>query len=167
MSTDDSTKTDQPDVRKKRIDQALALLWIVAGIVIAAQTRVLKYMGEYGPGPGFLPSWLAGGFILLGVIIFVQATFSRKEIEAITLPNKHSAWQMVLVMLGFFSFVFLAERVGFILCVGLLFLFLLTVVEKKRWKFSLAAALISMLLFWIIFEKGLKLHLPMGVLEWL
>jgi hypothetical protein len=122
-------------------------------------------MAEYGPGPGFLPSWLAGGFILMGVIIFAQVTYSRKQVEPLALPDNRSARQMFLVMIGYFSFVFLADRIGFILCVGFLFLFLLTAVEKKGWKFSFAAAFTSILLFWIIFEMVLKLHLPMGILE--
>jgi len=39
----------------------------------------------------------------------------------------------------------------------------LTVVEKKKWKFSLAIAIINALLFWAVFELGFELRLPPGL----
>jgi hypothetical protein len=36
----------------------------------------------------------------------------RKEKEGVSLPNKHAAWQMFLVMFGFFAFVFFAGRLA-------------------------------------------------------
>ena len=144
----------------------MALPWVAVGVVVIIQSRNLKYMAEYGPGPGFLPFWLGVGFILLGLVLLAQVTFSRKEEEEnFSPPSKNAAWQMFLVMFGFFGFVFLAEKVGFILCIGLLFFFLLTVVEKKGWKFSMTISIINALVFWAIFEVGLSLRLPLGLLD--
>ena len=95
-----------------------------------------------------------------------RAIFSRKDKEEdISLPSKYAALQMSLVMVGFFGFVFLGDKIGFLPCIGLMFLFLLAIVERRGWKFSLAVALISTLFFWVVFEVGLNLGLPLGLLD--
>jgi putative tricarboxylic transport membrane protein len=165
MSAVNAKEVHQPNPMGHWGNQVFALLWVVVGIIVLIQTRDLKFMAEYGPGPGFLPFWLGLGAISLGLVLLAQVTFSRKEKEVISLPSKYAAWQMFLVMFGFFMFVILAEKVGFLFCIGLLFLFLLVVVERKGWKFSLAIAIINTLIFWAIFELGLKLQLPAGLLD--
>ncbi len=165
MSAGNSKKVHQRGTVAQRVDQVSALVWVVVGIVVIIQSKGLKYMEEYGPGPGFLPFWLGMGLILLGLALLVQVTFSRKEKEDISLPSKYAAWQMFLVMLGYFGFSFLGEKLGFLLCIGLLFLFLLVVVERRGWKFSLAISIISTFAFWAVFELGLQMRLPMGFLE--
>ncbi len=162
MSADNSEKVHYQGTLKQRVNQILALLWIGVGVVIIIQSQDLKYFAEYGPGPGFLPFWLGVAFILLGLVMLAQFSFSHKEGEPLEPPSKHAAWQMFLVMFGFFMFVFLADKVGFLLSIGLLFIFLLVFVERKGWKFSLAMAIINTLIFWAIFELGLQQRLPTG-----
>lgn len=167
MQEDNSGRIHQSVTTELRVNQVFALLWVVVGIVVLIQSWDLKYMAEYGPGPGFLPLWLGFSFILIGFLVFAQITLSNKEKdkEVLSLPSKRAAWQMFLVMLAFFGFVFLAERLGFLLCLGLLFFFLLVVVERKGLKFSLALSIINTLIFWAIFELGLQLRLPSGLLD--
>jgi putative tricarboxylic transport membrane protein len=165
MPADNAKKMYQPGTIEYRGNQIFALLWVFIGVAVLIQTRHLEYMAEYGPGSGFLPFWLGVGFIVLGLVLLGQVTFSRKKREILSLPSKHAAWQMFLVMLGFFTFVFLGDKVGFLPCIGLLFLFLLIVVERKGWRFSLAISIISTLIFWSIFELGLRLRLPPGLLD--
>jgi putative tricarboxylic transport membrane protein len=165
MSVGKSKEGHQGVPLEQRINQVLAILWVVVGAVVVTQARDLEYVAEYGPGPGFLPYWLGVGFILLGLALLAQVTFRRQEKETLSLPSKHAAWQMFLVMLGFFGFVLLGEKVGFLIGIGLLFLFLLSAVERKGWKVSLAISLINTLVFWAIFELGLSLRLPPGLLD--
>lgn len=165
MSEDNSKKVYQRGTVKQRANQVLAFLWVVVGVVVIIQSRDLKYLAEYGPGPGFLPFWLGVGFIVLGIVLLAQVTFSSREKEDLSLPSKYAAWQMFLVMGGYFGFVFFADKVGFLLCIGLMYLFLLVVVERKGWWFSLALSVGSALFFWVIFELLLALRLPIGFLD--
>ncbi len=165
MSAEKSKEGHSGVTLEQRVNQIFAVLWVLMGVVVVTQARDLEYVAEYGPGPGFLPYWLGVGFILLGLGLLAQVTFRRQGKEALSLPSKHAAGQMFLVMLGFFVFVLLGEKVGFLLSIGLLFLFLLSVVERKGWKASLAISLINTLVFWAIFELGLSLRLPPGLLD--
>ena len=163
---DSSKKSQQTSFRKDRVEIVFAILFLVFGIVVILGSRDLPYMGEYGPGAAFLPIYLGIGIILLSLALLVRFIFIRRyREEDFLLPSRNAARQIVLVMLGLFGFVFLADKVGFLLCIGLLFFFILYFVEQRRWKFSLAISLISFILFWVIFELGLKLRLPPGLLD--
>jgi putative tricarboxylic transport membrane protein len=165
MAGDDSVRENQTGNHRKRIDQVLALVWLALGAMFVIQSRDLQYMAEYGPGPGFLPFWLGVGMTIVGGILLAQVTLSRAEGGDISLPKGVAARQMVLVMAGYFAFVFLSDKIGFILCTGLLFFFLLTAVERKGWKFSLAIAVLNAVIYWTIFELAFEVNLPPGLLE--
>ncbi len=151
-------------LRACRADQISALLWVIGGIVVILQTRELDYAGEYGVGAGFLPFWLGVCVIIFGVALFAKATFLTGKAEFVELPTRYAAWQIVLVFVGIFGLILLAERIGFIICIGLLFFFLLVFVERRDWKFALIFAFASPLVFWTIFEWALELRLPPGLL---
>jgi uncharacterized membrane protein len=59
------------------------------------------------------------------------------------------------------------ERLGFLIVTLLLFIFLLGVVEKKRWSFAVLVSLIVTAMAYLVFEKGLQSQLPAGLLEFL
>jgi putative tricarboxylic transport membrane protein len=152
-------------LRTYRADQLSALLWMGVGTLILRQSRELDYMAEYGPGPGFLPFWLGAGVIALGIALLAKATFWNEKSEKTELPTRHAATQLILVCAGIFGLALLASTVGFIICIGLLFFCLLFFVERRGWKFSLIMAIASPLALWLVFELGLDLRLPQGLLD--
>ncbi len=165
MSQDHEAKRARPLPRTFRIDQIFALLWLVVGVVVIQQSQELEYMAEYGPGPGFLPFWLGVGFILFGLALLVKATASGKKDEIMEIPTRRAVYQLLLVLATILGLAMLAETIGFIIYIGLMFYFLLAFVEHQGWKFSLIMGLSSAVVFWVIFELGLELRLPLGLLE--
>ncbi|MBI3067595.1 MAG: tripartite tricarboxylate transporter TctB family protein [Betaproteobacteria bacterium] len=155
---------DRSANRKRRIDQFSALVWLAAGATVVTEARTLEYTSEFGPGPGFFPFWLGLVVIALGLALLVKSAFRPTNGEELALPGRYAVRQMFLVMASFFGFVFLAEPVGFLLGIGLLFLFLLVFVERRGWKFSLAVSVVSTLAFWVVFDRALQLQLPRGLL---
>jgi hypothetical protein len=57
------------------------------------------------------------------------------------------------------------EKLGFIPTTLLLFIFLLGVVEKKKWFFTISTSVVVTALTYLIFEIWLKSQLPKGFLE--
>jgi putative tricarboxylic transport membrane protein len=165
MSASNSKKLHRHAGTEQRVNQVVALLWIAVGIVVLIQCRGLTYMKGYGPGPGFMVFWLGVAFIVLGLALLAQVTFRPNASDSFSVPGKHEGSQLLLVMLGLFGFVFLADKIGFILCLEFLFLYLLLVVERKRLRFSLGISTLFTLSFLAIFELGLKLRLPPGLFD--
>jgi hypothetical protein len=150
---------------ERRADQVLAAIWIVVGIVVLVQAQSLPYMSRFGPGSGFLIVWLGIGFIAFGLLLLAQVTLRAPRKRAFTLPDAESAWRMILIMAGFFVFVYFADRLGFLFCIGLLSFFLLLVVERKGPIPSLVMAVLITAGFWAVFELGLQMRLPLGILD--
>ncbi len=148
----------------RRIDQFSALIWLAVGAVVVQQATGMEYMSKYGPGAGFFPFWLGVAVMAGSIGLFAEATHLRGGKGAVSVPTRQAAIQMLLVIVAFFGFVYLADKAGFLVSVGLLFLFLLRVVERRGWRLSLSITAASVLILWAIFEFGLKLRLPKGFL---
>jgi hypothetical protein len=56
---------------------------------------------------------------------------------------------------------------GFLIVTLLLFLFLLGVIEKKRWPFAVLVSLIVTVASYLVFEIALQSQLPKGLMEFL
>lgn len=163
--SDNHDESSRSDFRAFRVDQISAFLWLIVGIVVVYQSQKLDYMAMYGPGPGFLPFWLGVGVIAIGLALLFKATFlGKKNNQIIEIPNRHATYQLILVIAAIFGFVLLAETIGFIISIGLLFFFVLLVVERRGWKISLIMAIVNPLFFWIIFELALDMRFPPGLL---
>jgi putative tricarboxylic transport membrane protein len=160
-----SDEPGQPTLAKQRVDQVSGLIWIAVGAFVLYHAWSLTYTDDYGPSAGFFPVWLGAIIVLLGVILLVKSTWLETEVEHLSFFSTHAVFQMGLIMAGLVGFILLIERVGFFLSVGLLFFFLLTAVERRGWKFSLAVAIVAGLALWGLFDVALKLQFPPGLLQ--
>jgi hypothetical protein len=59
------------------------------------------------------------------------------------------------------------EWLGFFISTLLLFVFLLGVIEKKKWWFAVGVSVIVTILSYLLFETGLQSQLPKGILGFL
>lgn len=151
-------------VSLNRVDQISAVIWFALGLLVVLNGRHLGYLAQFGPGPGFLPFWVGLAMVLLGVALFVKSV-ARPSDEVVDLPAAHPLMQMALVMASLAAFAFFAERLGFILCIFALFLFILIVVERRSIPTSVLTSIIAAGLFWWVFEYMLQMRLPPGLLR--
>lgn len=167
MSDQHTEKSPPVSILERHVDQISSILWISFGIFIITQSLKLDYTDDFGPSAGFFPFWLGVIAILLGGILAAQASFGRNKKQEVTIASKSAAVKMFMITVGLFAFFLLIERAGFFLSAGLLFLFLLFVVERRSLKYSLSAGVVSFFLLWLIFGVGLKLQLPMGFMKFM
>jgi len=59
------------------------------------------------------------------------------------------------------------ETVGFILMTLVLFIYLLGVIEKKKWVFTIFVSVIVTVIAYLVFEVWLQSQLPKGLLAFL
>jgi len=120
------------------------------------------------PGPGFLFFWTAFVMGILSLAVIIRAWTGKKPGESESpIFEKQNALKIILVLLALFLYAFFMEALGFIPITLLLFIFLLGMIEKKRWGFVILVSVAVTTASYLVFEIWLKSQLPKGILEFL
>jgi putative tricarboxylic transport membrane protein len=151
-----------------RADRISGIFWLCFSILIIIQSYRLGLGTLHQPGPGFLFFWVN---ILLGImslVILIRAWVNKKT-EGVqpALFGGQNISKIIFVLLSLFLYVILMETLGFLLVTLLLFIFLLGIIEKKRWLTTVFVSVVVTVISYLIFEIWLKSMLPKGLLEFL
>jgi hypothetical protein len=102
------------------------------------------------------------------VVILIRAWTEKKaEQPGIPIFGRQNALKVPLVLISVFLYAMLMETFGFVPLTLVLFLFLLGVVEKKRWPFTVFVSIVVTAGAYLIFEIWLRSQLPKGFLGFL
>ena len=149
-----------------RADLISGFFWLIFGCVFGIESYRLGLGSLRHPGPGFLFFWVSVFLVALSLAVLIQV---RRKRKAETSPREGakriSFKKIILVLLSVFVYALFMEKAGFILLTFLLFAFLLGVVERKGWVFTILTSAAVTLSAYLIFEVWLKTQLPMGVLK--
>ena len=151
-----------------RADWISGAFWFLFSLFIGYHSYRLGLGTLHMPGPGFLFFWTAV-FIAVLSLIDIWRSLKQAGVEEIRrgAAGRSKLTKVALVLLSLFLYVALVERLGFVPVTLLLFLFLLAVIEKKKWYFAVAASGLVTVFSYLIFEVALQSQLPKGVLEFL
>ena len=147
-------------------DRISGIFWLIFAVFVSIESYRLGLGTLYHPGPGFLFFWAAIVLGIMSLIILVRAWRNKEsEEDRIHLFGKLNIRKMILVMISVLLYALLMEKFGFIPITFLLFIFLLGVVEKKKWFFTISTSVLVTGITYLIFEIWLKSQLPKGFLE--
>jgi putative tricarboxylic transport membrane protein len=105
---------------------------------------------------------------IMSIVVFVRAWADKKaEAPGSSIFGKENILKIILVLLSLFLYAFFMETLGFIPITLLLFIFLLGMIEKKRWGFAVLVSVVVTGVSYLVFEIWLKSQLPKGLLEFL
>ena len=152
----------------EKADRASGLFWLIFSLFISYESRKLGLGTLHQPGPGFLFFWT--GIVTAILSLFVIAMSLRKlspEEAQEPIFGKGRVAKIVLVLISLFLYALLMERLGFLIVTLLFFIFLLGVIERKRWTLAVLVSLIVTAASYLVFEKALQSQLPKGLLEFL
>ena len=125
-------------------------------------TATLPSEGGYaGIGPNFIPGVVAGGIILLGVWLSIEA-FSggwRKKAEH---PEAFAPPPFLWVSGGLFAHMLLIGWAGFVIAGTVLFACVARGFGGRRWVRNVAVGLVLSLAIFVFFVKLLNVNLPGG-----
>jgi len=151
-----------------KADRISGLFWLLFSIFGSYHSYKLGLGTLYAPGPGFLFFWtgIVIGLLSLTVILASFRKLSDSKVKE-TIFGKGNVTKVPFVLVSLFLYCLLMERLGFLIVTLLLFLYLLGVIEKKRWSFTVVVSFIVTIISYLVFEVGLQSQLPKGLLEFL
>jgi putative tricarboxylic transport membrane protein len=134
-------------------------------LFIIYQSYKLGLGNLYQPGPGFLFFWAGIVVAIMALVVVLQSFRAQPEEEAKEAPTgKRATTKVVLVLVALFLYAVLMEYLGFFIVTFLLFMFLLGVIEKKKWWFAVVLSAGVTLFAYLLFETALQSQLPKGIL---
>jgi putative tricarboxylic transport membrane protein len=151
-----------------KADKISGFFWFFFGILVSIESDRLGLGTLHRPGPGFL-FFYTGIFISIMALIILTMAFITKTIEGAgaKIFGGKSIWKAVYVLIAIFLYALLMEPLGFIPVTLLLFLFVLGIIEKKRWILAILTSVAVTVAAYLIFETALQSQLPEGILGFL
>ena len=141
-------------------DRLTGLFFLVFSLYVCFESWRLGIGSFFRPGAGFFPfySSLLLGILALGLMLL---TFWRKLERGESWVNLGN---ILLVLLSMLGFALLLDWLGFLGTAFLFICFLLYVVERRGWLFSVGAAFLTSATCYVAFDLWLKAQLPAGIL---
>jgi putative tricarboxylic transport membrane protein len=140
------------------IDRVSGTFFILLGLFVIWERRVLPLGTPGNPGPGYFPLLLAVLLILFGVILFIRGKQST-PFRSVKWPEARTA----MAILGCCIFATLGmETIGYRVTMALILAFLFGILERlKIWQVLALTLSLALGSFWL-FDTFLKVPLPRG-----
>jgi putative tricarboxylic transport membrane protein len=137
------------------------IFWLVLSTAVCAESWRLHVGGVHAPGPGFLPFYTA---ILLGLLALISLLQTLKESKgpASEIWGGIQFGKLAILLGTLFLYVFLLDRLGFLLGTFLLLLVLFRIIEPYGWKTVLVSSLLTIAGTYFFFVILLESRLPRG-----
>jgi len=151
----------KPTGRKKAdLVSGIALTAFSAYIIL--QSLKMPITAEYSPGPGMFPLGLGLILLLLSISLIWDGINPKKADKASKFQNRQGLLASGLLILGLAGYAAAIATLGYVITTFLLVLFLMGVVVRDKIKTTVLTAICVTLLLYLIFDVGLKIHLPQG-----
>jgi len=163
-----------PTPQSRRVDigeMLLALGAIVFGILIVWQTTLIRLTPAYSKvGPRVIPYIVGAGLVIVGAWLAYEAFTGRaatgtaeSEDADPTLPTD---WRCIgLLALALIAYLFLIEPAGFIIASAVLFAWAAIAMGSRRYARDIVIGILLATALYLLFNRGLGLSLPAGILE--
>ena len=151
-----------------RADRVSGIFWLCFAVLVIIQSYHLGLGTLHKPGPGFLFFWVNIVLAIMSLIVLIRAWASKKEEgPQPSIFGTQNVRKIILVMVSLFLYALLMEVIGFIPVTLLLFIYLLGIIEKKKWFYTIFVSVVVTVISYLIFETWLQSQLPKGLLGFL
>lgn len=148
----------------RRADRiAGAVLLALSLAFSAAALKFYTYTGPGGPGSAFLPFWL--GLLMAALAVMLLAGALRSPDPGPEwLPHGEGRRRLLLVLGVTIALVALLKVLGMNLGTALFLIVLLRLLDRTPWPLTLAVAVLTTGLNYLVFTYWLRVPFPVGVL---
>src|ERR687897_1672615 len=163
-----------PSPTERRVDigeTLLALAAVVFGILIVWQATLIRLTPAYSKvGPRVIPYIVGAGLVVVGVWLAYEALTGRASAGSAESedadPTLPTDWRTVgLLVLALLAYLLLIERAGFIIASATLFVTAAFAMGSRRLARDIAIGIVLATVLYLVFNRGLGLSLPAGILE--
>lgn len=161
-----------PSSRHVDIGELLLALGAVAfGLLVIWQTTQIRVAPIYSTvGPRVIPYIVGAGLVLTGLWLAVEALTGRttagsaeSEDVDLSLPTD---WRTIsLLAVALIAYLLLIERAGFVIASAVLFVGAAYAMGSRRYVRDGVIGILLSVALYLLFNRGLGLDLPAGVLE--
>ncbi|MFB3885446.1 MAG: tripartite tricarboxylate transporter TctB family protein [Thermodesulfobacteriota bacterium] len=147
-------------------DLVSGIFWFSLGMTFSIWSLFYRVGSFLSPGPGLLPFILGILLIVFSLVLVVRglkAYRSKKAISSSSVPGKWNQVVYTIFIMFFAAFSF--EKIGYLLTVFLLIVFLMLWTEWRSIKKVLLTAFLSALGVHMVFVLLLKQPFPLGILR--
>ena len=136
---------------------------LALGIATIFFSHQLPYHSDYGPGPGFLPTWIGVVLVLCSLVVTAQELRAANLGETFFQPRTRMAVKvLVVIAVTFLLFPLLGFSVGF----GLFICATMRLMGRHRWVTCAVAAAVTTVGIHFLFGHWLDIPLPTGLVGW-
>ena len=151
-----------------KADRSSGFFWLIFSVFASYESYQLGLGTLRQPGPGFLFFWTGIVTAILSLTVILRSFGARSPDKLKeSFSEKWKVSKIVFVLIFLFLYTVLMEGLGFLIVTLLFFLFVLGVIEKKRWSIAVLVSLIVTGISYLVFEVVLQSQLPKGLFEFL
>jgi putative tricarboxylic transport membrane protein len=151
-----------------KADRISGIFWLCFAVLMIIQSYRLGLGILTKPGPGFLFFWVNIVLAIMSLVVIIRTWVGKKEEgPPSTLFGRQNIPKIIFVLISLFVYAILMETVGFIPVTLLLFIFLLGIIDKKKWYYTVFVSITVTVISYLIFEIWLQSQLPKGLLGFL
>jgi putative tricarboxylic transport membrane protein len=133
------------------------ILFLALALGALIEVRKLPFGRVSAPQAGFFPLILSVLLAIISLLVLVEALKGREDSSVVW---ERLSWKRISLALGaLFAFAFLFESLGYLVTTFLFVAFLLRVLDREKWRLTVAVAFSASFLSYILF--GLLLHTPL------
>lgn len=185
--TDDTTST-RHQRRYSSSDTADIVIGAVVAVIggaVIAYALTMPTLDGGGPGPGLFPGIIGGALVLFGLVLAVRTLVrpgqgeapqvdadlppETQSLDAIAKVHKTElstariAINAAVIIGSILFYVFFADMLGFLIAMFIV-VFANMLALKSKVLTAVIASVVLTVVMWLVFEKGLLVQLPNGLL---
>ncbi len=148
--------------RHTRIELGFAVAVILLGLYLLIGSGDINLGSGYDRiGPRFFPYLIAAGLLITALTMLLESWFRRQQASDLNVKFI----PLIYIASGLLLCVFTLERLGFIISVSLMFIFIARAFNSRRSLRDAGVGLVLGITIYFIFTSGLGLVLPTGILS--
>ena len=151
------------------------IIFCALGVWAFIQTFGFQQLKNNPVQPALFPQIMSIGLIIFSVLVIIQSALklsTMKEDDPMAEPTgsiniiKNKGVQAaILVIVLCILVVALFKTLGYVLCAAVIGIVIMYLIGKRDVKVMLAVGILVPLLMWFVFYKVLAVNIPMGVLQ--